>query len=136
MFGATFSIHSWILRKSTDTDVTILNKYHGHLDNHRSEALTHLEITILANGKISTSVDQVEDNSIYKSVQSGSENQIVVNSWYYIVYNYEVVDGDKLQPTAYLNNVQLANDPEGSLSIVYVDNKDYPCLIGAKAVTK
>lgn len=68
MFGATFSIHSWILRKSTDTDVTILNKYHGHLDNHRSEAFTHLEITILANGKISTSVDQVEDNSIYKSV--------------------------------------------------------------------
>lgn len=59
-----------------------------------------------------------------------------MNSWYYIVYNYEVVDGDKLQPTAYLNNVQLANDPEGSLSIVYVDNKDYPCLIGAKAVTK
>ena len=115
----SFSVHTWVLMKGNYSDMTIFAK---------DRQYTHLLDCVVDASNSPKAELSLDTDASAQSTKSGTST-LVVDTWYYLVYSFEMVDGRDTNVELFVNNVSDETDTWSGVFLI--DDASYGSYIGA-----
>ena len=123
LLGHSFSVHSWVF-PTLGASITLLSKDRNDFDP--TTAQNHLRLSVESTGFLFAELAQDIDPSNYLNVQS--DTQIVTETWKYVVFSFEMVNGENKTVKFYGDNT--ADGTQTMNGVFQIDSSAYRTYIG------
>ena len=119
----TISVHSWALIQ-TVADMTLFSKDRNAFV--KTTDRLHIRLYIDSLGAMAAGLAYEEDPSVYQS--TSSTGTIATNTWYYLVYSLENVNGKDTNTRYIINNTE---DSVATITPIFIiDRSEYTAFVG------